>query len=204
MKIKSKLAAALATGASAAVLMAAPAFAWDYGLSGSGQCQTDGSYKITWTVDNSTENEALTVNSSSNTTVVPVGTQVPANQSSNFSETESGTTPATYNLTLDVNWPSDHASHVKSANVTLSQACTQPTPPSNPPSNPPSSPPTGGRGGGEVTTTAQVTTPPTASVSAGDGSASKTTNKAAMAGLVGSLSLSVLGIGRRLITKRGL
>jgi hypothetical protein len=200
--MKKRLTAMLVSISAIVGLGAAPALAWDYSLSGSGQCQPDGSYKITWTVDNSTENEALSVSSSSNTAVVPVGTSVAAHQTAAYTETESGTTPGTFNLTLDVNWPSDSGSHIKTANVTLSTACTQPTPPPKQ-----HHPTTGGRGGGgSVTTTStppQVVVPVAAAVNAGAGGATQTINPLAISGLLGSVAAVAGGVGLRRFKRPG-
>lgn len=104
-------------------LPASTAFAWTFGLTGSGVCEQNGSYKITWTIDNTTENEALRITTSSNTAVVPVGTEVAADSKEDFTQTVSGSTPATFNLTLQGDWPSDTTDRTRSATVTLTQPC---------------------------------------------------------------------------------
>lgn len=102
------------------------AFAWTYGLSGMGECQTDGSFKITWTVDNTAEDEALNITASSNTSVVPVGTQIPASQTEDFSQTVDGTKADSFNLSLTGSFSSDQTLRTKEATVTLDKACDQP------------------------------------------------------------------------------
>jgi hypothetical protein len=111
---------------SAFALMAFPAgtaFAWTFGLTGNGVCEPNGSYKITWTVDNTTESETLRITASSNTGVVPVGTEVAADSKEDFAQIVSGTTPGTFNLTLQGDWPSDSTDRTRTATVTLTQPC---------------------------------------------------------------------------------
>lgn len=197
--MKNKIAAMIITGTTIVGLSAAPAFAWDYGLSGSGACQPDGSYKITWVLDNtdaSTQHQVMTVKGSSNTAVVPVGTQVAADSTADFTQSASGTVAATFDLKLNVNWPGDQADHIQKAKVMLAQPCTQPTPP-------PTTPPTGGRGGGTppVTPTTQVQSP-AGPVNAGGGGGSLSTSKSAVLGLVSSVSLAGIGLGLRRFVKQ--
>lgn len=198
--------------AGAGLIMAAvpvsQAFAWHYQLTGEGTCQENGSFKITWTVDNSSENQPLDIVWSSNTAVIPAGTVVSANSSQDFYQTVSGTTASNYSLTIKGNWAGDQTKQEHYATVTMEAACEQPQPPVTPPVTPPS----GGRGGGMPTPT-PITTPaapvaqPTAQVVAPKGAVnagqdSKTTsfNAASALGLAGSLP--ILGLGVRRLAKR--
>jgi hypothetical protein len=96
-----------------------------------GNCQPNGHFHIVWTIDNSSENEPLTVTSSSNSSVVPAGTQVPAKQTANFPQDVDGSQVAAFNLTLSAHWNSDKTDQTQTAKVKLDQLCEQPktTPP---------------------------------------------------------------------------
>lgn len=159
------------------------ASAWYYRITGSGACQPDGSYKITWKVDNTSEPTTLEIHSSSNTAVVPVGTRVPARKFSNFTQNADGTKPGTFTLTLRGDWHEDRNNQRQSATVRLSEACEQPVAPEEP-----------GRGG-EVLSE-QVTVTPVGAVNAGEGKV--TANVAAVAGVVASATMLVYGIVRSL------
>lgn len=104
----------------------ASAYAWTYSLTGSGTCQKDGSFSITWNVDNSRESQDMNITYSSNPTVVAVSTKIPAKKSSNFTQTVNGTKAGSYSLTLKSNWPSDQNQQIHSATVSLAHACDQP------------------------------------------------------------------------------
>lgn len=162
--------------------------AWTYGLTGSGNCQPDGSFKIVWKVNNLTENQPLRITYSSNTSVVAAGTQVPARSVSEFMQTVSGSVLASYNLTLKGNWQGDQAQRTRSATVTLNEKCVQPvTPPA------PTPPSAGGQGAG-VVLGAQVRAP-VGAVNAGEGGAS-TSSLGTVVGLVSSLAVTGYGIYR--------
>ena len=172
-------------------LISGTAFAWTYGLTGNGQCQTDGSFKITWTVDNSVENEPLTITSSSNTAVVSNGTIVPSKTSENFSQVADGTKAGSDTLTLEGNFPSDPTLLTRTATVTLKDACTQPVvvPPTTTTPAPTAAP---------VVTKAPAaakTPAPVGSVNAGSGDA-KSLDAVAAVGLVGSAALIIVGARR--------
>jgi hypothetical protein len=128
-RFKSKLIGGVV--AFAAVILslgAGTALAWTYSLSGTGTCQENGSFKITWTVNNGGENKDFHV-TASNRAVVPVGTSVAKFSNQSFSEFVPGTTLATYTLQLSGNWPGpggDSTIQTKSTSVTLSHACQQP------------------------------------------------------------------------------
>jgi len=192
----------LASALTTAIMIGATgvASAWTYKLTGQGVCQPDGSFKVTWKVNNSTENEPLTVTYSSNNLIIPVGSTVPAHQSKDFIRVGNGKVAATFSLTLKANWPSDQANHTQHAEVKLTKACPQPV---QTPVQPPVTPPTdGGRGAGTpVATTPTVTTPqvvvPQGSVNAGVGINSQT---GAYVGL-GASGL-VLAEGIRRLTKQ--
>lgn|GEM_PF-5295574 len=183
----------LSTAASAAIVLvpASQAFAWTYGLKGSGACQSNGSFKITWVVDNTTENESLNITSSSATSVVPVGTKVAAHKTASYAQSVNGAKVDSFTLTLKGNFPSDKTIRTRSATVSLQQACAQPAP------NPTPSPtPQPGRGSGPVVT--PVATPvtqvvaPVGAVNAGEGSNSGSV--AALSGLTGSVFAAGFGV----------
>jgi hypothetical protein len=213
---KLKFVAAAASGLLLLGLYTGSAAAWTYSLSGSGECQPDGSFKITWTVDNSTEDEELNITSSSNTSVVPVGTKVPANDSSDFIQNAPGTSPAVFTLTLKGHWTTDTNDQERTATVALEGPCAQPTPPPMPPSPPPTPPTppptppqqvtppptpppqsTGGRGAGVVlsatTTAPQVQQTPVGAINGG--LAKHSVNNGALAGLIASTIVAALGLG---------
>lgn len=203
--------AGVATVAATLLVIPGAAFAWTYSLTGSGSCQPDGSYKITWTVDNTAENEALHITASSDTAVVPVGTDIAAHQTQAFYQTAAGTAAANFSLSLSGNFPSDHTIRNRDASVSLSAPCAQPQKDcDNDYDNSPASEcSTGGKGGGPTGGTTTSTTPsagsgqvlaatttapsqvavvPTGSVNGGEGGAGKTSNPAALAGLAASLA----------------
>lgn len=169
--------------ATAAMIMAIPASAgaWTYGLSGSGECQTDGSYKITWKVDNSSEKQALTITDSSNTTVVPVGSKVDAYGKKSYYQVADGTKANSFSLTLKGNWPSDQNARTRTSTVKLEKACDQPVTPT------PVEPTTNVLG-------TQVVTTPVGAVSTGE--ATQRLNVAAIAGLIGSAVVLAFGLFR--------
>lgn len=191
----------VAAGITMAIVPTLSAGAWHYGLTGSGACEQDGSYKVTWVVDNTSESQALKIKSSSNSSVVSVGTQIPAYKTATFTQTADGTKPGSFTLSLKGNWPSDRNKQLRTATVRLADACTQPTPPQTPPTTP--TPPVGGRGGGQVLgaqtvkPTAQVVAP-VGAVNAGDGSANTSLNAFALFGFIGSLAAAGFGV-RRLV-----
>lgn len=172
--------------------MTGSALAWTYGLTGSGQCQSDGSFDITWTLDNSVESEPLTITSSSNPAVVPVNTTVAAKSTENFTQDAPGTQAASFTLTLEGNFPSDKTMRSRTATVSLSTACTQPV------TIPPTTTP-------PATTTTTTTTPtpastpqtpaPAGSVNAGTGDP-MAVDYAAIAGVGASVGLVIYGTKR--------
>lgn len=143
------------------------ASAWYYTMSGKGACQPDGTYKITWNINNTSEPTQLEVKKSSNTDVVKVGETIPARESENFYQVVDGTKPATYKLELTADWKEDRNNMKRSATVTLKEACAQPEVPETPtaPTTPfvPEN-----NGGGQVLS--QVTVVPKGAVNAGEGS----------------------------------
>ena len=166
--------------ASLAVALAIPATAsaWTYGLSGAGQCQKDGSYKITWKVDNSSEKQALHITDSSNTSVVAVGSSVSAYSKQSYYQVVDGSKTGEFTLTLKGNWPSDQNVRTRSATVRLEKACDQPAQVTPAPEQ------------GHVEGV-QVETKPVGAVSAGEGS--QRFSAVALMGLIGSII--VLGYG---------
>jgi hypothetical protein len=128
--MRAKLLSAIGTCLTGIVLLGSTAYACTYGIVGTGSCQADGSYKILWTVNNTDTavNQPLTIASSSNTAVVPVGTIIPADQSESFTQIASGKTAANFSLSIVGNWPSHELNETQTGTVSLGQACSQPTP----------------------------------------------------------------------------
>ena len=106
-------------------LPAGSALAWHYGVTGAGQCQPDGSYKITWTVDNTSEPESLHILTSDNSAIA-ADSYVNAHSTKAFTQTASGTTAASFSVHLTGNYHSDQTVRSESATVSLTQSCTQP------------------------------------------------------------------------------
>lgn len=177
----------LMTGLVFVGLPAGVANAWTFSMKGQGVCQQDGSYKITWTVNNSTESQPLRITKSSNTSVVAVGDTVPAKQKKDFIQNASGTQAATFKLALEGDWESDTNDRKREATVILDKACMQPIPPETPPVTPP----TGGQGGG-VVQSAQVVAP-VGAVNAGLGK-DVSPDVIAIAGLGASLGAVAFGL----------
>jgi hypothetical protein len=122
-----------------ALALPGTAQAWSFSASGSAVCdQSSGQYVVTWTIDNSSEPQQLTI-TSSNRSAVPGGSTVPAHGSSAFSESLAGTMAGSLQLTVSGNWPSDSRGRTRSASVSLAGDCQAPPPPPPPP--PPPSPP---------------------------------------------------------------
>lgn len=201
--MKSKLSIGILSGIFAVFMLATPAFAWHFSLSGKGNCQTDGSYQIVWTVDNRQWNKPLVITSSNNP-AVPVDTTIAKHQLATFSQSADGTKPAKYSLALSGRWGNEKWS--AKADADLCKACDQPQQP--PVDNPPAdNPPTGGMGGGTVETPAAAPATPAAqvvvpagAVNAGNGGAPKAVSVASVAGLTGSVA--ALGFGLRGLKKR--
>ena len=100
--------------------------AWSATLSGYGKCQPDGSFLITWKLHNHEEHADFTVSQSSNELVVPVGTKVAGDATSNFMQTVDGTKAGTYNLSLTGSWTGSEEVAHPHADVELEHACKQP------------------------------------------------------------------------------
>ncbi len=107
----------------AALAFAPGALAWTFSASGSAVCDAStGEHVITWSIDNRTEPQALTIRAS-NRGSVPVGSTVAAHAVRLYTERLSGSTTGTVALTVKGNWPSDQTWRTRSASVTLSAAC---------------------------------------------------------------------------------
>lgn len=107
----------------AALAFAPGALAWTFSASGSASCdRSTGEHVITWSIDNRTEPQALTIRVS-NRGSVPVGSTVAARAVRLYTERVSGSTTGTVTLTVKGNWPSDQTLRTRSASVTLSAAC---------------------------------------------------------------------------------
>jgi len=164
------------------------ASAWYYYVSGSGVCQPDGSYKITWQVDNSSEPTQLEIHKSSDTDVVKVGETVPAHSVESFYQTVDGAKPDTYKLELTADWKEDRNNMVRSDAVTLDEACKQPVVPqtlsiSTETKVPP----------------AQVPVVPVGAVSTGEGMTES--NSALISGIAAAVAGSILLVVRRVLRR---
>lgn len=171
------------------------AYAWTFNFKGRGVCQADGTFKITWTVDNRTEAEPMTVTDSNIPAGIPVGSVIPAKGQKGFVQVVDGKTTKTITGTIKGNWPSDQNKVQKTSKVKLSTPCPQP-----PVQQPPVTPPTdGGRGAGAPVepVAAPVAAPqvviPQGSVNAGVGIDSQT---GAYVGLGASMLVFAEGIRR--------
>jgi hypothetical protein len=187
--VKNSLIVSVIVGISVLGLSSNVAGAWYYRLSGSGTCQPDGSYKITWKVDNTSEPSALDVYESSYPSVVPTGQGVVAKHSAkSFTQIVDGTTPATYTLTLKADWQGDRSRQVKSATVKLNQPCEQPIVPEVPeePQDVQD---------GEVLGE-QVTVIPVGAVNAGEGKS--TAHAGIVAGVISGILVLAYGVARSL------
>jgi hypothetical protein len=107
----------------AALSFAPGAFAWTFSTSGSVTCDiATGEHVITWSIDNRTEPETLTIRASSRGSV-PVGSTVAARAVRQYTERLAGSTTGTVNLTVKGNWPSDTTQRTRYAYVTLGAGC---------------------------------------------------------------------------------
>lgn len=102
------------------------ALAWTFSASGSVKCDTTaGQQVITWTLDNRTEPEALTVRKSDRA-AVPVGSTVAKYATGSFTEKLAGTTTGAVTLNIQGNWPSDQGLRSRTATVTIASQCNPP------------------------------------------------------------------------------
>lgn len=106
-------------------LLASQVSAWTFGMAGRGECQPDGSFLITYTVNNP-EKEKLRITDSSDTAVVPVGTKVDKESSADFPQSVDGSVAGSFTLTLKGNFKSDEKIRVRQATVDLKEPCEQP------------------------------------------------------------------------------
>jgi hypothetical protein len=179
------------SGVAIAATISSTAFAWAFTLKGNGACQQNGTFQIVWTITNP-ENEAFKVKSSSDASVVAVGTSVPKYGNKTFTQTVDGTKTGKYSLTVSGNWPSDQRVRQLTASVKQDTACKQPD--------------QGGRGG-ETPTPAPTpaveaasvapAVVPVGAVDAGQGGASKSLNLVAVSTLVASIAAVTVGVIRR-------
>lgn len=104
--------------------MTLPAAAWDFQVSGKGECDTTtGEYNITWTIVNP-ETENATV-AASDRAAVAVGTTIDANDSRDYSETVPGNSTSVQ-LNVELDWPSDSQQPSKNASIRLAGDCEAP------------------------------------------------------------------------------
>jgi hypothetical protein len=102
------------------------ASAWNFSVSGSASCDAQaGEYVVSWTVDNSGEDEDFTI-TASDRGAVPTGSTVSAYGSGSFSEHLPGSTSGDVSLTVSGNWPSDLGGQTNSASVSLAGDCAPP------------------------------------------------------------------------------
>lgn len=111
---------------------AGTASAWHYNLTGKGECQEDGSFNITWKIDNTSEPSKLEIKASSNPDVVKSGDTVEAKSTKSFGQNVDGTKPGVYKLELTADWKEDRNNMKRSATVKLKEACEQPEVPEVP------------------------------------------------------------------------
>lgn len=105
------------------LVFAPGALAWTFSASGSAICDsTTGEHVISWSIDNRTEPQTLTIRES-NRGAVPVGSTIAARSVRQFTERLSGSTVGKITLSVKGNWPSDQTKRSRSATVTLSAAC---------------------------------------------------------------------------------
>jgi hypothetical protein len=118
----------LAMLATVGTLALAPnALAWTFSASGSVKCDsTTSQYVITWTLDNRSEPETLTVRESDRPAAVPVGGTVAKFATGTFTEKLAGTSTGSVTLTVKGNWPSDKTLRLRTATVSLPSGCTPP------------------------------------------------------------------------------
>jgi hypothetical protein len=106
-----------------ALCFAPGALAWTFSGSGSATCdRSTGEHVITWSIDNRTEPEALTIRESSRSSVA-VGSTVAARSVRQYTEQVAGSTTGTLTLTVKGNWPSDRTLRTRIASVTLTATC---------------------------------------------------------------------------------
>lgn len=139
-----RIALMLCTAAALAVIAgttAKPVFAWHYQISGNARCDTStGNYNVWWTVDNTSEPQALSV-LSSNRSAVKKGDSVPAHSTRTFSDSLPGSTKGNTSLNLTVNWPGDQAPHYQTGTVPTDGNCKKSSgPPTPTPTPAPSGP----------------------------------------------------------------
>jgi hypothetical protein len=103
------------------------ALAWTFSASGSAKCDSaTGQYVVTWTLDNRSEPETLTVRESNRTAAVAVGSTVGKRTTADFVERLAAGTTGSVTLTVKGNWPSDKVLRTRTATVSLAVACVPP------------------------------------------------------------------------------
>jgi hypothetical protein len=106
-----------------ALCFAPGALAWTFSGSGSATCdRSAGEHVITWSIDNRTEPEALTIRESSRSSVA-VGSTVAARSVRQYTERVAGSTTGALTLTVKGNWPSDRTLRTRIASATLTATC---------------------------------------------------------------------------------
>lgn len=114
-------------GLAMVVFGAGIALAHDFAISKTAECQPDGSYKISWTIDNTTESSKdLTITASSDESVVPVNTVIPADHNQTFVQIADGTQPGSFTLKITGVY-SGESPQMHQRTATLRYACKQPS-----------------------------------------------------------------------------
>lgn len=109
--------AALLLTAGVIFLGISPASAWQYNVQGSGQC-VDGLWKVTWTIDNSSEAESLYI-TQSDRAVIATPLLISAHSKFNVNENVIGDVT----LTVGGNWLGDRLLRTESATVKFNPDC---------------------------------------------------------------------------------
>jgi hypothetical protein len=118
-----KLCLTVGLGVLGSLLFAPGALAWTFSASGSAICDSSkGEHVITWSIDNRTEPQTLTIRET-NRGAVAVGSTIAAHSIRQFTERVTGSTGGTITLSVKGNWPSDQTLRTRTASVSLSATC---------------------------------------------------------------------------------
>jgi hypothetical protein len=118
-----KLCLTVGLGVLGSLLFAPGALAWTFSASGSAICDSSkGEHVITWSIDNRTEPQTLTIRES-NRGAVAVGSTIAARSVRQFTERVPGSNAGTITLSVKGNWPSDQTLRTRTASVSLSATC---------------------------------------------------------------------------------
>ncbi len=110
----------------AAMMFVPTASAWNFQTTSSAKCdQATGEFVVSFSVNNTSEPEVLTVRESSRASV-PVGSTVAERATRDFTERFPGTSKETVSLTISSDWPSHSERVTSSTSVTLTGDCVKP------------------------------------------------------------------------------